>query len=141
MSKALKNAIAEIYETIELVVEAVKNLNGEPIAAPKTLAVMGYIGEAGNFPVMANAPTDVPAFDVDVPQYFRDWLRDFGQGAVPEPITEFLRQGKLVRMTNREFIVSHPQCMLAMRFRGHMDDDEDIVPNAFLAYKELEKDE
>lgn len=141
MSKALKNAVAEIYETISLVIHAVVELGGEPVAAPKTLAAMGYIGELGNFPVKARAPENVPTFDGDTVQYFRTWLRDFGQEPLPEYIAEFLRQGKLVRFTNREFVLSHPQCILTMHFRGHEDDDESVVPNAFLAYKELEKDE
>lgn len=141
MSKALKNAVAEIYETISLVINAVVELGGKPVSAPKTLAAMGYIGEMANFPVMANAPENVPTFEGDTVQYFRTWLRDFGQEPLPEYIAEFLRQGKLVRFTNRELVISHPQCMLAMRFRGHEDDDESVVPNAFLAYKELEKDE
>lgn len=141
MSKALKNAIAEIYETIELVIEGVEDLRGEPVPSPTTLAAMGHIGDTGNFTVMANAPVDVPAFEVNVVLYFRDWLRDFGQGEMSDMVGEFLQQGKLVRMSNREFIVSHPQCLLAMRFRSHQDSDEDVIPNAFLAYKELEKDE
>lgn len=141
MSKALKNAVAEIYETITLVTDAVAKLDGKPVPVPKVLAAMGYIGEMGNFAVMANAPENVPTFEGDTVQYFRAWLRDFGQEALPEGIAEFLRQGKLVRLTNRELILSHPQCMLAMHFRGHEDDDENVVPNAFLAYKEIEKDE